>query len=94
MKFEEVLQLEMYDGVIYEGQVATVTNIKNLFKGQKIYGKGYETIPQHNIREIEITFDNSPYNRYLTIYTDYPNEAHNQMILNRLEKWDPLGFYL
>lgn len=97
MKFDEVMALEIHDGIIYDGHDAIVSNIKNLFKGQKIYGKGYETIPQHNIREIEITLleakNGELPKRYLTIYTDYPEEAYNQTVLNRLEVWDPLGLF-
>ena len=96
MKFNEVMSLEINDGIIYDGKDAVVSNIKNLSAGQKIYGKGYQTIVQHNIKEIEITLleaENGELpKRYLTIYTDYPEEAHNQTVLNRLEIWNPLGF--
>ena len=95
MTFEEFMLLEVGDGVIFDGQTATVISISNFKKNSIKFENGMKIKNLHSYRELTIAFVNhrtcKKENRYLVIYTDFgESELHNLTTLSRLSAWDPL----
>ena len=94
MTFDDFMHLEKNDGVIYEGRVVTVTDVKNFVKGKTYSMQGMKFKALNSMRQLEVSYYDRGLDkvvrRYPLVYLNAPRgEVHNEVVLRSMTIWDP-----
>ena len=89
MTFDEFMNLEVGDGVEFDGCTGSVTDITDVLKGSVLRENGIAFRNEKTYRELTIKCYIPSCNGfryyYPKIYTDYPDCIHNKMILSSIK---------